>query len=82
MPYVDQDEYRRRVSMRPRKDNSFDNLFITKHSRKDQSGMKRKVVIAGHRGGFGVDNSLHSFRKAKEMHLEVVELDVWITTDD
>ena len=82
MPHVDQGDYRRRVSLLPRTDNSFDNLFITKHSQKDQSRMRRKVVIAGHRGGFQVDNSLDSFRKSKEMHLEVVELDVWITTDD
>ena len=39
-------------------------------------------MIVGHRGGFKVDNVLLSFRKAKEFHLEVVELDVWITTDN
>ena len=52
MPTIDVEAYGWRISQTERKDNSFDNLFLTKHAHKDQSGLKRKVVISGHRGGF------------------------------
>ena len=52
MPTIDVEAYGWRISKTERKDNSFDNLFLTKHAHKDQSGLKRKVVISGHRGGF------------------------------
>lgn len=40
------------------------------------------MVISGHRGGFKPANSMHSFEKAKENCLQVIELDIWITKDD
>ena len=61
---------------------SMDNLFITKYSKKDQSQQKRKMVIAGHRGGFQPDNTLFAFKKAKDNNVEAVELDIWLTKDD
>ena len=40
------------------------------------------MKIYGHRGGFLPYNSLESFNRAKEEHLDGVELDVWLTTDN
>ena len=42
----------------------------------NQSILRRPIVISGHRGGFKPDNSIYSFKKAKENQLEMVELDV------
>lgn len=57
--------------------NSFRNLL-----RFDNTQKRKPMVIAGHRGGFKPDNSMHAFKKAKQNQLQAIELDIWITTDN
>lgn len=51
--------------------NTVDNLFVLSDTSK-----QRRTIIAGHKGGFKPDNTLHAFSTAKNHGIEAIELDV------
>lgn len=45
---------------------------------------EKKVLRIGHRGacGYEPENTIRSIERALELHVDVVECDIWLTTDD